>query len=145
MKFIDSKKLGFTPIELLIAVFILAVGIVGVLSMFPMATRTGKFAQMNSTAIWLGQAKIEELISKSYEDLLIGTTSEPYNSIPNFLSYKRITEVHCVNSNFEQASCDYDKTNDPYPMKKIKVTVFWRSPFGPSEKNVSIIALIAKR
>ena len=54
-----SQVKGITLIETVIAVSILAVGIVGVLQAFPLGAHLAKTAQMSTIATELGQAKIE--------------------------------------------------------------------------------------
>lgn len=131
---------GFTIIELLISIFVLTVGIVAVLYIFPLGTQIQKSSQMTTVAVQLSQGKIEETISKSYAEIITGIVEEDYGFISNFSSYKRKTEVSY-----------FDPGNPPTPpasdlgIKKIQVTVFWRSPLGISEKEVKLITLIAKR
>lgn len=144
MKFQVSK--GFTLIEVLIAIFVLAVGVVGVLQAFPLGTHIAKSSQMLTTATQLSQAKIEEAISKSYGELIPATTTENYGEISGFNSYKRVTKISCVHFLYlSEEPCDYDLTNDPYPMKKIEVMIFWKTPLGVTEKETKVTTLISKR
>lgn len=139
---------GFTLIEVLITIFLLTVGVVGVLAMFPLGTQTTKSAQMASQASHLGQFKIEEMVSKSYDDpaLSIGTTTEDYGTVPDFSFHKRVTSVNCVRpDNLSETECNYDLVSDPDPMKKIEVTVYWKSSLGITERNVKLTSLIAKK
>ena len=137
---------GITLIEIIIAVSILAIGIVGVLQAFPSGLHLAKSSQMSTVASQLAQAKIEEEISKSYYGASIGTMTENYGEIANFTAYKRVTEINCLRpSDLSVENCDYDLVNDPYPMKKIEVTVYWRSPFQIIEKNISLMTLITKK
>ena len=137
---------GFTLIEVLIGVFILTIGIVGVLYIFPLGVQIGKSAQLASIAAYLGQAKIEEFSSVVYDDLLVGQTTEEYGSINDFNFYKRTIQVNCAQpGDFIEVSCNYDLQNDPSPLKKIKVTVFWKSPLGVTEQSVSLTSLTAKK
>lgn len=129
---------GFTLIELLIAIFVLTVGIVGVLYMFPMGAQVAKSSQMTSIASQLGQAKIEEMISKSYNE--ISSTAEEYGEISGFKSYKRITEVSYFDPNNPETPSAED-----FGIKKIETTVFWRSTFGVPEKSINLFSLVTKR
>jgi len=137
---------GFTLVEILIAIFVLSVGIVAVLYMFPMGLEVGKSSQMTTIASQLARAKMEEVMSKSYSELSAGTSTENYGGeISNFPAYKRVTGITCLNTDFQPAGCDYDPTNNPNPLKKIKVTVFWKSALGTSEKNLEVASLISKK
>lgn len=137
---------GITLIETIIAVSILTLGIIGVLQAFPLGVHLAKAAQMSTVATQLSQAKIEEEVSHSYTDIPVGSSQEDYGQIPGFASYKRATQIICVRaSDLSQVACDYDLANDPYPMKRIEVTVYWRSSLGVTEKNISLMSLIAKK
>lgn len=140
-----GRDKGFTLIEIIIAIAILAIGIVAVLQAFPSGLHLAKVSQMTTVASHLAQAGLEEALAKSYQSVSVSTTTEDYGEIANFSSYKRITVINCVSPiDLSAGSCDYDLVNDPYPMKKIEVTVYWRSPFV-TEKNVSLISLISKK
>ena len=141
-----SQVKGITLIETVIAVSILAVGIVGVLQAFPLGAHLAKTAQMSTIATELGQAKIEQELSRSYNSIPVSDTVEDYGSMPGFLAFKRINRVNCVqSSDLAAVSCDYDPIGDPSPMKKIEVTVYWRSTLGLGEKNINLISLMVKR
>lgn len=139
---------GFTIIEILLAVFLLTTGIAGVMAMFPLGVQTAKSAQMASVGSYLAQEKLEEVVSKSYDDPALSASSsiENYGSITGFNLYRRETSVSCVRpDNLSEVSCAYDLVNDPTPMKKVQVEVFWRSPLGVSEKSVKLTTVISKR
>ncbi len=142
----SAKSQGITLIETVMAVSILALGIVGVLQAFPLGANLAKTAQMSTVATELGQAKIEQELSQSYGNIPVGSTVEGYGSIPDFTGYKRITQVDCVRAqDLAAVSCSYDPANDPSPMKKITVAVYWRSTLGIAEKNISFMSLIVDK
>jgi len=132
-----NMKGGFTLIETILAIFILVVGIVGVLAMFPVGIQIQNLAKMETVASRLAQAKIEEIIAKSYEEIV--TFCEGYGEIPNFEFYKRETRVNYydpVNSTTSQIDLG---------IKEIDVKVFWKSGPGFSEKSITLKTLITKR
>lgn len=132
-----KQNFGFTLIESLIAIFVLTVGIVGVLSAVPLAVQVAKFAQMTTVATQLGQAKIEEIVSKSFADI----SSEPEEKLSSpFEAYSREVEVTCFDPN-ENLFPNCPDTG----IKKIKVTISWKSPLGVTTKKVEISTLIAQR
>ena len=137
MKIQNSK--GFTLIELMVAIFILTAGIVAVLSAFPLGVRIGKSAEMTTVATQLGQAKMEEIISKSYGDISSGTTTEDYGEISDFPSYKRITQV----SYYDPVNST--TTESDLRIKKIKVTVSWELLLGAYKPSIDVINLIAEQ
>lgn len=128
---------AFTLIELMIAVSILAVGIVAVLAMFPLGTQIVISSKMTTVASYLGEAKIEEIISTSYGEI----TSEAKQALDSpFSAYSRETQVTCFDPN-DSLSPNCPDTG----IKKIKVIVFWRPPFGVIEKDIQIETLISQR
>jgi len=137
-----KTKKGFTLIEVLVAVFVLAVGIVAVLQAFPLGTHIQKSSQMTTTAIQLSQGKMEEIISKSYDDplLAVATTTESYGSIPEFSSYKRVVKINYYNPDNPGQTPAGD-----LGIKKIEISVFWKSSLGIAEKEVKIATLLSKR
>jgi len=130
-------KRGFTLIELMIAVFILTVGISAILVIFPLGIQIAKSSEMATIGTQLGQEKIEEIISKPYID--ISSESKQQLSSP-FNAYFRETEVTCFDPNLDLSpNCPNTE------IKKIEVTVSWELPLKIAEKNVKIITLISKR
>jgi prepilin-type N-terminal cleavage/methylation domain-containing protein len=132
-------KKGFTLIELMVAVFILTVGIGGVLQIFPLGIQIGKSAQMTTSAAELGQGEMEEIISKSYDEIPVGTTAKTPFSSP-FTSYQKQIKVSYVNPNN-----GLQETISDLEVKKIEITIFWESSLEVAEKSLKIISLIAKR
>jgi type IV pilus assembly protein PilV len=128
---------GFTIIEILIAIFILVVGILGVLSAFPLGTKFVTFSRMSSVAIQLAQEKMEEIISQSYDN--ISSSTEDYGKISGFEAYKRVTEVNY----YDPENSTITTTNTG--IKKIKITVFWHSPLWVSERSINLITLFTRR
>jgi prepilin-type N-terminal cleavage/methylation domain-containing protein len=139
-------KKGFTLIETIIAIFILTIGIFGVLNAFPLAAQIERSGRMATVASQLGQAKIEENLSKLYKDVIcpdnICPDIEDYGEISGFSNFKRVTEITCIDGEDfnEVANCDPDPG-----LKKIKVTVYWESTLKIFPKNIEIITLIAER
>ncbi len=139
---VKMPRKGFTLIELIVAIFILALGITAVFAIFPLGIQIVRFSKMTTTATHLGGAKIEEIISKPYNEIF----SESKQALnPPFDAYSRETEVSCVDPDLQEVVCDYDLTNDPNPIKKIEVTVSWRSSLKITERSVEILTLISKK
>jgi type II secretory pathway pseudopilin PulG len=133
-------KKSFTLLELLIAIFVLTVGILAVFQAFPLGVHIQKSAQMDTVANQLCQAKMEEISSLSYGEISLGISDDPYGSIVSFPSYKRRTEISYFDPNNPSVPPALDSG-----IKKIKITVFWHSTMGISEKQVIITNLIAQR
>jgi len=56
-----DKKRGFSLLELIIAIAVLAIGLVGVLQIFPIGLRASQRAGMMTKASFLAQNKIEDV------------------------------------------------------------------------------------
>ncbi len=134
MKF---SNIGFTFLEVIIAISILIIGIVATLQVFPLALNIEKLNQMETQAIFLTQEKIEEKISKSYQDIEIITETESSLSSP-FERFSRETKIIYVDSDLATTTLDSG-------LKKIEVTVRWQSPLRLREKSVNLITLIAEK
>lgn len=133
-KFFES---GFTIIEAMTAVFVLTLAIGSVLCLFPISLQNQKFSEMRTIASQLAQAKMEEVISFSYGDIAVGTTTESQLDSP-FASYSRQIAINYVDSNFLVSGSDTG-------LKKIEITVSWNSSLSVFDKNVKIISLIAEK
>lgn len=141
-----ARDQGITLIETIMAVSILALGIIGVLQAFPLGAHLAKTSQMSTVATELGQAKIEQELAQPYNDLIVAETTEDYGSIAGFGSYKRITQINCIRaSDLVEVFCDYDQEADPAPMKKIEVSVYWHSTLGLAEREISLMSLVVKK
>jgi len=135
----QSKK-GITLIELLLAIFVFTVGILSVSQTFPLGIHIQKSAQMDTVANQLCQSKMEEIFALSYGEMALGISEESYGSITSFVSYKRRTEISYFDPNNPSVPPALDSG-----IKKVKITVFWHSPMGVSEKQVAITNLIAQK
>jgi len=125
---------GLTIIEIIIAIFALSVGIIGVLQMFPVALHHGELAKKYAVASYLSQAKLEELISYSYGDppLSVGTNTTSTEG------YQIETTVNYVDPNN-----NLNTTTTDSGIKKIKVVVSWEE--GGPQKSIGVSTLFGKR
>lgn len=60
---------GFTLIEIIMAMAIMAVGIIGVVRLLPVGLRASKSSEMMSRASFLAQEKMEELKLAGFDEL----------------------------------------------------------------------------
>jgi len=146
MKIKLNNNKGFTIIELLLAVFILAIGIIAVFGTFPLGINVVRSGKMTTIATQLAQAKLEEEFSKTYNEISIGISTEDYGDMSDFNNFKRVTEVNCVEPvDLTEVACDYDPVNDVQPLKKVEVTVFWKSSLTILERDLKLATLISKK
>lgn len=140
----NKIKNSFTLVEVIIATSIIAIALVAVLELFPVGLKTENMSEMKTRAIGLAQAKIEEFYQNSYSEIKCGSSLPPCqiveNEVPEDKIFRRVTEVKFVNpqNNYSESSSDTG-------IKKVKVTIYWSSPFSQSEESFSITTLFANK
>lgn len=143
---IDAKPIksktanGFTLIETVVSLGIIAVTLVSLIAIFPTGLKIGKSSADLTTAVYLAQAGMESALSRSYDDLGIGVI-EPKNRLSSdesvFLyNFWRQTSVDYLDENFNIAVTDTG-------LKKINVTVYWTDRFSGNEKEYILYNLKA--
>jgi|SRR3989338_6106036 len=135
-----SLTAGFTLIEATVAILILIVGLLAVIQFFPFGLRIIGDSQSLTVASNLALSKIEEFQSLNYEEIGTGTV-EPKQRLSadpaDYLyHYQRQTLVETIDADFNPSASDVG-------LKKIVVTVFWRSPIGSTEKFTQINSIVA--
>lgn len=137
--FYFSKKKGFTLVEIIIAISVFSIGILGAMSMFSYGVKAMKYSQSAISASQLIKEKVEDTISVNYDDVSTGTFIEDPLSVP-FSGFRRQTEITYVDpsSALQEVSTDNG-------VKKIEVTVFWKSMFGLTENSIKRTTLLSKK
>ncbi|MGC9031570.1 MAG: type IV pilus modification PilV family protein [Minisyncoccia bacterium] len=133
---LKRNNFGFTILEALIAISVLTLGIVFVIYIFPVALNLEENNKIKTQSIFLASEKMEELFSKSYKDVSIGTTTESSLDFP-FEKFSRQTRITFIDKNFSEISQDKG-------LKKIEITVFYNTPFK-MRKITEIKSLITDR
>lgn len=104
---------GFTLIEALVAIVVLAIGMLGssrmTVSMITVHTANERLA--NASALL--QDRMERLKESGYAGSATVSSTEAYGTIPQYSAYKRVTSV----------AVDTPATN----MKTVTVTVSWQN------------------
>ena len=118
MKMRKVNKNGFTLIEVMIAILILAVGMMAMALLQVTAIRGGSFANQMTQASIYGQDKIEELKNTTYASIANGSDTITSG---NGVTYARTWTV---------------TTDSPYTgSKTINLTISWT---GPQAQNRSV-------
>lgn len=106
---------GFTLIEILVAMIVLSIGLLGMAALTVGIMRGNSFSNQLTTASILAQDKMEDIRKQGYSGTPATdtTVTEDYNSIASYASYKRVTVT--------------DVDNPAAGMKKVTVTVYWDS------------------
>lgn len=114
-------------LEVLVAVAVMAVGLVAVVSVFPFSIKTNKNAELTSLASSYARTKLEQALTSAYDELAVGTT-EPRARVsldPANPAYviERETVVSLLDGNFNPTGSDVG-------LKKITVTMYWPNRQG---------------
>lgn len=115
MRRLGDNNSGFTLMEVLVAMVILTIGLLGIAALIAGIINSNKLSNRMSVATVLAQDKMEDIKRIGYSGMPESdtTTTEDYNSIANYLLYKRDTFTEVA--------------NPAAGMKKITVTVYWDS------------------
>lgn len=72
---------GFTLVEILIGLFIFAVGVLAVMKMHTLSIQVNGAAKVRSQAVFLAEQRMEELLQGDYASLVSGEDSSPPHRI----------------------------------------------------------------
>jgi len=137
-----KKQLGFTLIEVLVAMTVLSVGILSLVRVFPFALQISKFAAQKTVAVNLAQAKIEEMFYLDYDNITVGTVETRHRlsaDVENpFYKFERETSAEHIDSNLNTSVSETG-------LKKITTTIYWNSPIFSAEKNSEIVIVIGEK
>jgi type IV pilus assembly protein PilV len=114
--------------EVLIAMVILTVGLLGMAALTTGIINSNKLSNRISAATVLAQDKMEDIKRLGYSGIPASdtTTTEDYNTITNYALYKRVTFTEVA--------------NPAAGMKKITVTVYWDA----DDHSVVLNTILAK-
>lgn len=106
-----NNNSGFTLMEVLVAMLILSVGLLGMAALITGIINSNKLSNRISTATVLAQDKMEEVRRVGYSGMPASNTTTEENTVIDYPLYKRVTFTEVANPDAG--------------MKKITVTVYW--------------------
>lgn len=127
---------GFTLPEVIIAIFVIFVGVLAIWQLFPLGLQERKMAEMMSVASQLAKEEMEEISSKTYDEISSKTIAP---LTPPFEIYSREVKVAYFDPTTNLT------TSTDTGIKKVEVIVYWKSSLGIAEKNFKITTLVSKR
>jgi len=113
MRRLYENNSGFTLIEVLVAMVILSIGLLGTAALITGIISSNKLSNRISTATTCAQDKMERIRAVGYDDAENESGTENYGNVSNYLLYKSSTGVVAG--------------NPAAGMKTVTVTVFWDS------------------
>lgn len=84
---------GFTLTEVLIAIVVFSIGLLGIAQTLVVVINTNLAARQMTTATILAQATLEDIHRLGYVAADSAAATSDYGSMPNFEAYKRITTI----------------------------------------------------
>ena len=126
-----QHRAGFTLLEVLVAIVILSVGLLGLSAMTIATIRGLDFSEDVTVATNLAQEKMEQIKNDAYADVAQGHYPvEDYNAIPGFRQFRREVEIRIddVLANTKTAI----------------VSVSWRRAKGGQPHNVTIQTIMSR-
>lgn len=132
-------KKSFTLTEVIVALGVFGIGVLGVSGFFATSSQTVKVGRMTTTASNLAQGVIDEELTQSYDALIVGNGSKTRFSADTndpFYVYQKQVNVSYIDSNLNNSGTDLG-------LKKIEVFVYW--PSGNTEKNIQMATIITRR
>lgn len=124
---------GFTLIEILIAILLLVVALVGMASVTTMVIKGNAFSKMTTTATTLARDKMESIKDTSYAALAAGTSTD-YATVAGTV---QASSSGAYFSRTSTVTADTPAAN----MKTVVVTVSWPQP-SPTF-NVTLNTIVA--
>lgn len=122
---IPRPPCGFSLIEVMIAMTILSVGVVGAIRVFPVGLRASQRSQLASRAALAAEKTIEELKLTAWESLEPGSSD---TQIDEFTVTTAVDEP------------EIEGLVDPAALKRISVTVSWMQDRKPRSMSVATLA-----
>jgi len=137
---IKTIKKAFTLIEILLAVFVLEIGLLGIASFYTYSFKITKTARNETIAANLASGLLDEVLENSYPNMVVGEGNKTaYEATPNspFANFQKKIDIAYIDSNLSASYLPPD-TN----MKKITVTIYWTQDSG--ERSFQIASIKAK-
>lgn len=127
---------GFTLLESIVAISVLIIGLVAILQVFPLSFNIEQISRMRTKAALLAQGKMEEINSKSYQDIIIGSENEDVLPYP-FEKFSREITINYVDSELQDSLSDIG-------LKKVEIIISWESFLKLGGNSLKVISLITE-
>lgn len=134
------RSKAFTLVEILVAAFVLEIGLLGVAGFYAYSFQISKTARNQTIASNLAAGILEEQLSKSYDapDLITVPKTAYATSPAPFSNFQKQIDISCLNGNLTTVDCHDLNAH----LKKILVTIYWTE--NNSEKNFQESTMIVE-
>ncbi len=127
-----GKSDGFSLLEIVLALFVLAIGILGYMSLFGGSVRGAKFSRQYTKAVTLAESELDRIFNASYDSPVLSTgTHGPTVYTDNGFS---ANTTYVVTSGVSTTT-----SNSTIIYKRINFTVAWTE--GSEPYSLSFLAL----
>ena len=89
----EEQRKGFTLVETLVAITLLAFVLIGVVTMTTMHIKSNFYTQHHTKAIQLAESAIEAFMRTDFNQLFPGSTTEDYGEIAMYPDYTRTVTI----------------------------------------------------
>lgn len=132
---------GFTLVEVIVAMTVLTIGLLGVASFFANSAKLGRMASNESIASNLAQGYIDDQVAESYANTTVGVFPEPAERVTNdpnsqLYNFYQQTTVSLIDTDLNPSATDMG-------LKKIQVVITYKE--GADDKNVTMATIKAER
>ena len=139
----SKNKNGFSLMEIMVAISIFVLILLGIIQAFPFGSSIIKASENQTKAAYAAQSKIEELISLGYNDVGVGVieSKQKIGSSSSYLyNFERKTTVYYINE-------DMTSTNpiDDIGIKTITIKVYYNSALSGNISDYTLNYLMTKR
>lgn len=142
-KNISKKRChGFTLIEIMLAVFILEIGLLGIAGFYGYSLNVTKMARNQTTAANLASGLLDEQLANSFDTIIVGEGAKTaYSTEINnpFSNFSKKIDIAYIDQNL---SASYTESEANKNMKKITVTIYWQEQ--ETERSWQIATIKAK-
>lgn len=126
-----QRERGFSLIELVVALGLLGVGLIGVVRLFPVGLRASKRSEVISKATLLAQQQLEEVKTFGFDALI--ATPPPFPLAGASGNYRWTVTIHDVEVAGVPASNE---------LRAVTVNVSW--PEGGQTRTTGLVTYLAK-
>ena len=132
----NKLRLGFSLIEVLVAMSILVIGLFAIFKAFPLGLKSINRDSASINSMLLAQEKIEELLSLDYAELMPGLIEPRHDLGGDFAGFERESRITLLDSDLKPIITDNK-------LKLIEVTVWTLGT--PGSGSTTLKTIVSKK